>query len=138
MEYNFLNTHITIENTLIEKGLSQTGGGGKIYSDSRVPCSNSTRKANTLRIKNSSFVENTAVQGGGLQVFIQKVCQNYQVEINSVTFSRNSARGQTEHNRTDKYVNSHVYGGNLVLTLISQREYSTGQNYITVQNKLYS
>ena len=57
------STHITIENTLIEKGLSQTGGGGKIkfYSDSRVPCSNSTRKTNTLRIKNSSFVENTAV-----------------------------------------------------------------------------
>jgi len=32
------STHITIENTLVEKGLSKYGGGGKIkfYSDAQV------------------------------------------------------------------------------------------------------
>ena len=138
--YTTSSTHITVENTLSEKGRAQVGAGGdiQIKNVNPEPCSTLNRKTSTIRISNSSFVDNIAREsGGGLEVLIGGVCQRYELELNGVTFSRNIASGhnQHEHGATEMYEALNVFGGNLALYTY-EREYSTTQQFITVKNCL--
>ena len=89
------DTHISIRNSYIEKGISSYGGGANyIVKAGRDPlaCDTSINPPiHKLEILNTSIISNTARQGGGFEAEINSVCQILEIKLKAVDFRSNQA-----------------------------------------------